>query len=100
MQSIYDPATLQELTSRINKLALTSQRQWGKMDVAQMLAHTSITLEIAMGERAGRKTLMGMLIGWFVKPLITNEKPFKQGMLTIPDFVVADSRDFDQENSA
>jgi hypothetical protein len=33
--------------SRIDKLQPTSQRYWGKMDVAQMLAHCSAGIDMA-----------------------------------------------------
>ncbi len=97
MESIYDQATLREFTKRINSLTPAAQRQWGKMDVAQMLAHASIPLEVALGERPGQKTLMGMLIGPFVKKIVTGEKPFKQSMPTNPDFVITDARNFEVE---
>jgi len=97
MNSIYEPATLQELTERLDKLTPSSQRLWGKMDVAQMMAHASVPIEIALGEREGKKSLMGMLVGRFAKSVITSEEPFKQGLPTSPDFIVRDSRDFDTE---
>lgn len=97
MNSIYEPATIQELTHRIDTLKPGSQRQWGKMDVAQMLAHCSIPLEVALGERIGQRTLMGRIFGRFAKSIVTNEAPFKQGLPTNPDFIIPDQRDFSVE---
>jgi hypothetical protein len=97
MKSIYEPSTLQELLDRIDKLHPDTQRLWGKMDVAQMMAHCSSAIEIAIGDRVGKSTLMGTLVGRFAKSIITNEKPFKKNLPTAPDFVVVDSKDFNKE---
>jgi hypothetical protein len=40
----------EEIISRINKLSPQTQRQWGKMDVNQMLYHTAAGLKIAYGD--------------------------------------------------
>ncbi len=97
MNSIYDAATVKELASRIDSLKPDSHRQWGKMDVAQMLAHCSVPMEIALGERPGMRTLMGRLFGRFAKTMVTGKEPFKQSLPTNPDFIVADPRDFSVE---
>ena len=39
IKNMFDPSVKQEVIDRINKLTAQTQRQWGKMDVAQMLAH-------------------------------------------------------------
>jgi len=97
MKSIYEPATLQEFTKRIDTLTPASQHQWGKMDVSQMLAHCSNALEVTVGDRSPKSTLMGKLLGRLVKGVITNPKPFKPNLPTDPSFVIADSRDFNHE---
>lgn len=40
----------EQILSRINRLTPQTQRQWGKMNVNQMLYHTSSGLRIAYGE--------------------------------------------------
>jgi hypothetical protein len=39
MRSLFEKESAEELLSRIDKLQPAIQRQWGKMDVAQMMAH-------------------------------------------------------------
>ena len=39
MKSLFNTEILDEVVSRINLLNPQSQQQWGKMNVAQMLAH-------------------------------------------------------------
>lgn len=46
VKDLFDPAVKQEILDRINKLTPQSQRQWGKMDVAQMLAHCQMPLGV------------------------------------------------------
>ena len=97
MQSIYDPATLQEINKRLEALKPESPRQWGKMDVAQMMAHCSNQLEVTVGDKSPGSTFMGKVLGRFVKSVITSEKPFKQNLPTDPSFVVPRPKDFDNE---
>ena len=97
MQSIYDPATLQEIFKRIDSLKPDSPSQWGKMTADQMLAHCCNVLEVTVGDKSPKSTLMGKILGRFVKSVITSEKPFKPNMPTDPSFIVPDSRDFEKE---
>ena len=97
MESIYDQATLQGIFNRIDTLKPDSQRQWGKMDVAQMLAHCSNSLEVALGDKLPKGGFMAKLLGPFIKSVIVSEKPFKQSLPTDPSFVVADTREFSKE---
>jgi hypothetical protein len=41
MRNLFEPEAVQEVMNRIEQLKPASQRQWGKMDVAQMMAHCS-----------------------------------------------------------
>ena len=97
MNSIYESATLEEITKRIDTLTPASEHQWGKMDVSQMMAHCSNALEVTVGDKSPKSTLMGKLLGRLVKGVITNPKPFKPNMPTDPSFIITDSRDFNHE---
>ena len=97
MNSLFEPATLQEMNRRIDSLKPDSQSQWGKMNVAQMLAHCGNALEVTAGDKSPKSTLMGKLLGRFVKSVITSEKPFKPNIPTDPSFLILDSREFDKE---
>ena len=50
VKNLFDTTVKQEIIDRINKLTPQSQRQWGKMDVAQMLAHCQMPLGVATGK--------------------------------------------------
>jgi len=97
MKDIYEPAVLQEINDRIDRLKPSTRHQWGSMDVAQMLAHCSAPIEIALGDRQVKTPLFAKLMGPLIKGVITSEKPFKQSLPTDKNFIVSDSRDFDAE---
>jgi Protein of unknown function (DUF1569) len=94
MKNLFQRETVDEVTSRIGKLQPASPRQWGKMDVAQMMAHCSAALDMASGRLNPPRIFLGRLIGRFVKAIFTNDKPFSRNNPTDKKLVVADQRDF------
>ena len=99
MKSLYEKETLNDVLQRLENLAPSSQRQWGKMDVAQMLAHCSSTLTMAKGERTAPRVFIGRLIGSFLKSVYSNEKPFGKDSPTSKESVIVDKRDFEKEKT-
>jgi len=97
MKNLFERETLDEIISRIDKLQPTSPRQWGKMDVAQMMAHCSAAMDMASGRLNMPRVLIGRLLGPFVKPIYTNEKPFSKNSPTAKELVFSDARDFARE---
>lgn len=65
MKNIYNHLDTEEILNRIDKLSPNSQPQWGKMDVAQMLAHCSSFQDIAMGNSFSSERLV-RYINWKV----------------------------------
>ena len=76
MKNLFENQTVDEVIERIDGLEPEAQRQWGRMDVAQMLAHCAAALEMASGKINPPRMLMGRILGPFLKPVYTNEKPF------------------------
>ena len=97
MKSLYQAEAVNEVIGRINTLEPTSQRQWGKMEVAQMLAHCSAALEVAAGHKFPPRMFIGRIIGLFLKPAFSNDQPFNKNVPTDKSYIVADNRDFLQE---
>ncbi|HET7892523.1 MAG TPA: DUF1569 domain-containing protein [Candidatus Sulfotelmatobacter sp.] len=97
MKNLFQREALEETLARIDLLQPAAQRQWGKMDVAQMLAHCSLALDMASGRINPPRILIGRLIGPLVKSVYTNEKPFSQNNPTDPKLVISDQRDFLRE---
>ena len=97
MKNLFEQEAVDEVVSRIDQLQPGVQRQWGKMDVAQMMAHCSAALDMASGRINPPRPLIGLLIGPFFKSIYSNEKPFPRSSPTDPKLVVSDQRDFLRE---
>lgn len=98
MKSLFNANHNQEIIDRINKLSPTSQAQWGKMNVGQMLTHCQQPLLVAYGELQLKRGLISILFGGMVKRMLTkDETPFKQNQPTAPTFIFTDKRDFEKE---
>jgi hypothetical protein len=97
MKNLFEREAVDEVISRIDTLESSRRRQWGKMEVAQMMAHCSAGLDMASGRLILKRLFIGRVFGPFVKPIYTNEKPFSKGNPTDPKLVVSDQRDFVRE---
>lgn len=97
MKSFFTPSDANEILNRIEKIESISQRQWGKMDVAQMLTHCGNGLEMAMGIINPRRVFIGRLIGGLLKSVYTNEKPFSKDSPTSEEIKVSSPKDFATE---
>jgi hypothetical protein len=100
MKNLFDSSRVEEIKDRLNKLKSDSQHLWGKMDAAQMLAHCSKALEMALGETSPPHMFLGRIIGSFIKPFVfKNDEPMRQGSPTIKSLEVRDERDFEIERT-
>ncbi|MEK4040985.1 DUF1569 domain-containing protein [Paenibacillus sp. FSL L8-0493] len=97
MENIYNKLHTAEILSRIENLSPNSKPQWGKMNVAQMLAHCSAFQDIAIGNSFPPRNWLGMLIGSFIKSIFYNDKSVPHNMSTIPTILILDDRDFGKE---
>src|SRR5438128_776049 len=70
MKSLFDKSVYEEVISRLDNLHSQSQRKWGKMEVAQMLAHCKAAFMVPLSE---------------------------QKLPTAPQFLVKDQRSFETE---
>jgi hypothetical protein len=97
MDNLFQPSAVDRLISRIEQLQPTSQRQWGKMDVAQMMAHCSAAIDMASGKLVTKRNLIGRVIGPRFRALMTNDKPFGRGAPTAKELKIVDPRAFAKE---
>jgi hypothetical protein len=97
MKNLFGREAVEEIISRIDKLQPASQRQWGKMDAAQMMAHCSAAMDMASGRLNLPRAVIGRLLGPFVKPIYSNEKPFSRNNPTAKELVCSNKRDFLRE---
>ncbi len=97
VKNLFDPTVKQEIIDRINQLRSASQRKWGKMDVAQMLAHCQAPLGVPLGKHQLKRNFIFSLIGPLFKSQLYNDKPFKQNLPTDKSFKIAGQREFETE---
>lgn len=98
--SIFDAQTVADLKARINQLRPDTQRQWGKMDVAQMLAHCNVAFDLTYGKlTASYNFFTRFLLKAFVKKMVVGPKPYPRNGQTAPVFVISDERDFAKEKA-
>lgn len=97
MKNLFERQAVDEVICRIDRLQPASQHLWGKMDVAQMMAHCSAALDMASGRLNPPRIWIGRVLGPVFKAVYTNEKPFSQNNPTDKKLVITDRRDFQQE---
>ncbi len=100
MRSIFDPNASLEIKERLAQLRPDSERQWGKMDPAQAVAHCCKGMEQALGDVLPPRLLIGRLIGGFIKSkALTDDAPMRRNSPTVPGFEVLDKRDLAAERT-
>lgn len=97
MKTIFDLSHANEILLRIDQLQQDAEPQWGRMNVAQMMAHCSSFQDIAIGKSHSTRSWLGMLVGKFAKPVFYNDKPLPRNMSTIQTIMIEDSREFEVE---
>ncbi|WP_366185919.1 DUF1569 domain-containing protein [Flavobacterium ovatum] len=100
MKNIFDQTVVAELEKRINQLQSTTSPIWGKMNVAQMLAHCNVTYELVYEDKHEKpKGFKKWLLKTFVKKIVVSEKPYSKNSRTAPVFIVATDKDFESEKT-
>jgi hypothetical protein len=97
VRNLFQAETVEEVVSRLDQLQPASVRQWGKMDVAQMMAHCSAAIDMASGRINPPRAFIGRVLGPFFRSIFTNDKPFSRNSPTDQRLVVSDARDFQRE---
>jgi hypothetical protein len=100
MRSIFDPNASLEIKERLAQLQPDSERQWGKMNPAQAVAHCCKGMEQALGDVLPPRLLIGRLIGGFIRSkALTDDAPMRRNSPTVPGFEVLDKRDLAAERT-
>ena len=99
-KNLFDQKECRETIERINSLTPETQALWGKMDVAQMLAHCNVAYELVYTDKHPKpKGFQKFMIKLFAKNLVVGPKPYKKNSRTAPMFLIADERDFEKEKN-
>ena len=96
--SVFSQETTDTTLARIYKLTPKTEPKWGAMNVAQMLAHTNVSYDLAFQRIANKQNpIMKFLLKLLVKPMVVNEKEYQKNSRTAPVFIIADERIFEKE---
>jgi hypothetical protein len=100
MKNIFNKTITEEVINRINNLTPKSESEWGKMTVAQMLAHCNVTYEMVYEDIHPKPNLiMKLILILFVKSSVVGEKPYKHGLPTASQFLIKEEKEFDKEKT-
>lgn len=98
MNNLFNATDVAAILNCLEKLTPDAQRQWGKMNVSQMLAHCNASLQTAMGLHTGKRLgLVIRLFGTLLKPSFFGPKPFPKNSATDKDYIIAGDPDFEAE---
>ena len=99
MNNLYEIKTYTDIIARLDNLTPDSQRLWGKMDVAQMMAHCAVGIQMAVGDVKPKRSFLGFLVGRFYKGMLTGAIKMPKNSPTSPAFLITDKREFEQEKT-
>ncbi|NUM80118.1 DUF1569 domain-containing protein [bacterium] len=94
MKNLFQSECANEILQRIDRLTPQTQRQWGRMDVAQMLAHCAVTMEVATDQKYLPWAFIGKILGRFFRSSFIGEKPVPKNSPTNPAFLMTGQHDF------
>jgi hypothetical protein len=100
LPNIFNLQESNKLIGRINNLTDTTSPNWGKMSVAQMLAHCNVTYEMAFEDIHPKpNAFIKFILKKLVKNNVVSEKPYAQNGKTAPQFIIKETKDFTVEKS-
>lgn len=98
--SIFSATVADGVIKRINTLTPETKPLWGKMTVAQMLAHCNVSYEMAFEDKHPKPNgFMRLVIKLLAKNTVVSEKPYKHNNPTAPAFLITTQKDFEAEKS-
>jgi len=98
LPDIFSKTTADQMIARINNLHPNTPALWGKMNVAQMLAHCNVTYEMVYETKHPKpNAFLKWVLKLMIKPKVVNNTPYPKGGQTAPAFLVVDQKDFEAE---
>jgi hypothetical protein len=95
LPNVFTKEVADSLIARINTLTPESKAQWGKMSVAQMLAHCNVTYEYVYEDKYAKPNVfMRFIMKTLVKKTVISEEPYKHNGNTGPDFIIKNEPEF------
>lgn len=100
LPNLFQKTDSDSIIRRIEKLSPESKANWGKMSVAQMLAHCNVTYEMVYTENHKKpNSFVKFILKMIVKNKVVSEKSYKRNGQTAPQFIITDPRNFETEKN-
>lgn len=94
----FNEESVAQVIGRINNLTPTTKQQWGKMDVAKMLAHCNVSYEMVYDNNHKKpNAFLRAILKLAVKNKVVGDKPYPKNGQTAPQFVIKSEKDFELE---
>ncbi len=98
--NLFDHAEADAAIRRIEALTPDSKPLWGKMSVAQMLAHCNVAYDMVYtGQHTRPNPLLRWVLRTMVKDKVVGPAPYPRNTPTAPAFRIKDERDFSKERA-
>ncbi len=96
--NIFKQETVAIILSRLNNLNDNTKANWGKMEVAQMLAHCNVSYEMVYDNKHPKpNAFLKFILKKLVKNKVVSDKPYSKNGKTAPQFIVTSQKDFNLE---
>ena len=100
MKNLFEPALADAVKTRIAQLKPDAARAWGTMHPAQMLAHCSLAMEMAVGDQKPPRMFIGRILGALIrKAALGNDDPMRRNSPTAKELLVHGDRDLEEERT-
>ncbi len=96
MKSLFEKANYEDILARIDSLNDSKVGKWGKMNVGQMVWHCQVPLKVAIKNKPTKKA-GNILIKWFFKKSLYNEKPWRKNLPTTSFARATEEKNFEEE---
>jgi Protein of unknown function (DUF1569) len=98
LPNIFNATVSNQVIERIHSLQATTAPMWGKMNVAQMLAHCNVTYEMVFENIHPKpNAFLKFILKAIVKKKVVSDAPFPQNGKTAPAFVIKEAKNFATE---
>jgi len=85
LKNVFDKEDVAEIINRIEKLNYSSKQLWGKMRVAQILAHCNVSYEMVYTDIHLKSNMfVKFILKSFIKNKVVNTIPYKKNGKTAP----------------
>lgn len=92
MKTVFDKTTRDELVGRIDKLNDSSKKEWGKMNLYQMLRHCTLWDSWIQNNKDNKQAFIGRLFGKIgLKKVLKDESPLARNTPTLQALKIAET---------